>query len=111
MLRRGRFLRSSNFSPRRVFLMNPEPLPPLRSPVPLEPTHNRSAFDCGAPALEEYLKKFALVNHQNKSARTYVTLRGETVVGYSTLAAGSVCRQETPARVAKGLSHHPVPII
>jgi predicted N-acetyltransferase YhbS len=79
--------------------------------VPLEASHDLSAFDCGAPALNEYLKKFALVNHRNQSARTYVARRGEVVVGYYTLAAGSVRREETPTRIAKGLSRHPVPVI
>jgi GNAT superfamily N-acetyltransferase len=86
-------------------------VPPLGSPLPLDASHDLSAFDCGAPALNEYLKKYALQNHQNQSARTYVTTRGDLVVGYYTLAAGSVRREETPARVAKGLARHPVPII
>jgi predicted N-acetyltransferase YhbS len=90
--------------------MEPEPLP-LSSPVPLEASHDLSAFDCGASALNEYLKKYALVNHQNQSARTYVARRGEAVVGYYTLAAGSVRREETPPRVAKGLARHPVPVV
>src|SRR4051794_27143980 len=85
--------------------------PPLSSPVPLEASHDLSAFDCGAAALNEYLKKYALVNHQNQSARTYVATRGNAVVGYYTLAAGSVSREETAKRVAKGLARHPVPII
>jgi GNAT superfamily N-acetyltransferase len=85
--------------------------PPLSSPVPLEASHDLSAFDCGVPALNEYLKKFALVNHRNQSARTYVARRGEGVVGYYTLAAGSVRREDTPTRVARGLSRHPVPIL
>jgi GNAT superfamily N-acetyltransferase len=79
--------------------------------VPLEAHHDVSAFDCGAPALNEFLKKYALTNQQNQSARTYVTRRSNTVVGYYTLAAGSVSREETPTRVAKGLPRHPVPII
>src|SRR5206468_11500656 len=33
------------------------------------------------------------------------------VVSYYTLAAASVRREETPARVAKGLAAHPVPVI
>lgn len=91
--------------------MTAGPPPPLSRPVPLESGHDVSAFDCGAPALDEYLKKYALANHQNQSARTYVARRGEAVVGYYTLAAGSVSREETPARVAKGLARHPVPVI
>jgi len=33
---------------------------PLDNPVPLEGRHDLSAFDCGVPALNNYLKKFAL---------------------------------------------------
>ncbi len=85
--------------------------PPLNSPVPLEARHHVADFDCGVPALNTYLQKFALQNQRNQSARTYVATRGERVVGYYTLAAGSARREETPARVAKGLAAHPVPVI
>lgn len=84
---------------------------PLPRPVPLDKGHDLSAFDCGAPALNDYLRKYAWQNHQNRSARTYVTTRDSRVVGYYTLAAGSVCREDTPPRVAKGLGNYPVPII
>jgi predicted N-acetyltransferase YhbS len=85
--------------------------PPLNNPVPLEAKHDYSAFDCEVPALNSYLKKFALQNQRNQSARTYVATRGEIVVGYYTLAAASARREETPARVAKGLAAYPVPVI
>jgi len=85
--------------------------PPLSSPAPLAAAHDVSDFDCGASALNDYLKRFGLQNQQNQSARTYVAARGRRVVGYYTLAAGSVRREETPARVAKGLAAHPVPVI
>ena len=85
--------------------------PPLNDPVPLDARHDLSAFDCDVPALNNYLKKFALQNQRNQSARTYVATRGECVVGYYTLAAASARREETPARVAKGLAAHPVPVI
>jgi GNAT superfamily N-acetyltransferase len=84
---------------------------PLPRPIPLDKTHDLSAFDCGTPALNDYLRKHALQNHQARSARTYVTIRDNRVVGYYTLAAGSVRREETPPRVAKGLANHPVPVI
>ena len=84
---------------------------PLPSPVPLDKSHDLSAFDCGAPALNDYLHKYAWQNHQNRSARTYVTTREHRVVGYYTLAAGSVRREDTPPRVAKGQANYPVPII
>ncbi len=84
---------------------------PLDSPSPLNAKHELSAFDCGVPALNNYLNKFALQNQQSQSARTYVATRGECVVGYYTLAAASARREETPPRVAKGLAAHPVPVI
>jgi GNAT superfamily N-acetyltransferase len=85
--------------------------PVLTKPVPLHKSHDLSHFDCGAPALNDYLRKYALQNHQNRSARTYVTARDHRVVGYYTLAAGSVSRDDVPPRVAKGLANYPVPII
>jgi GNAT superfamily N-acetyltransferase len=83
----------------------------VSSPVPLEPTHDLAAFDCGAAALNDYLRKYALTNQRNESARTYVAARGQVVVGYYTLAAGAVNREEAPSRVAKGLARRPIPII
>src|SRR5271155_5653157 len=85
--------------------------PPLNNPVPLDVRHDLSTFDCDVPALNNYLKKFALQNQRNQSARTYVATRGDCVVGYYTLAAASARREETPARIAKGLAAHPVPVI
>lgn len=62
-------------------------------------------------SLNDYLRKYAFQNHRNRSARTYVATRGNQVVGYYTLAAGSVRREDVPPRVAKGLTNHPVPVI
>ena len=84
---------------------------PQNSPVPLDGTHDRTVFDCGIGPLNDYLHKYALQNQQNQSARTYVATRGVRVVGYYTLAAGSVSRAEAPDRVSKGLANHPVPVI
>lgn len=84
---------------------------PLEPPVLLNSSHRVDEFDCGSEALNIYLKRFAYTNNQNGSARTYVTLRGNQVAGYYTLAAGSVAKAESPERVSKGLANHPVPII
>jgi GNAT superfamily N-acetyltransferase len=84
---------------------------PLKRPGPLEKGHDVSSFDCGVASLNDYLRKYAYQNHQNRSARTYVATRGRRVAGYYTLAAGSVSREETPRRVAQGLGGYPVPVI
>ena len=72
---------------------------------------DHSSFDCGKPSLNNWLKRFALTNQQNDSARTYVVQRAEKVVGYYSLSAGSVRKDESPERIAKGLANHPIGVI
>jgi GNAT superfamily N-acetyltransferase len=86
-------------------------LPPLKPPVLLDTSHVTDDFDCGVEALNEYLKRFAYVNNQNSSSRTYVAVRETRVVGYYTVTPGAVVREDTPLRVAHGLARHPVPVI
>jgi GNAT superfamily N-acetyltransferase len=73
--------------------------------------HSVSSFDCGKEPLNDWLKRFALTNQQNDSARTYVVHRAGKVVGYYSLSAGSVRGEESPARIAKGLANHPIGVI
>jgi GNAT superfamily N-acetyltransferase len=73
--------------------------------------HDPSSFDCGKSSLNDWLRRFALTNQQNDSARTYVLHRAGKVVGYYSLTAGSVRSEESPARIAKGLAKHPIGVI
>ncbi|GAC1687422.1 MAG: GNAT family N-acetyltransferase [Candidatus Acidiferrum sp.] len=73
--------------------------------------HDVSAFDCGRESLNEWLRRFSLVNQLSDSCRTYVLQRAATVGGYDTLAAGAVRKAEAPARIAKGLANHPIGVI
>lgn len=68
-------------------------------------------FDCGQPALNNYLQRFALINQQAGSAWTYVLGVNEKVVGYYSLAVGSVEHRQAPDRVSKGLARHPIPVM
>lgn len=82
------------------------------SPVEkLTEDHQLAAFDCGKPSLNDWLKRFALTNQKNDSARTYVVHRESQIVGYYSLSAGAVSREESPARVARGLAKHPIGVI
>ena len=83
---------------------------PLLGPEPLAAHHDTSAFDCGYPALNTFLARFALVNQATGAARTYVTLRDARVVGYYSLAAASAEPEHTASRVAKGLARHAIPL-
>ena len=83
----------------------------LRGPELFAGAHDAASFDCGNDALNRFLQRHALNNQRNQSARTYVALRGETrVVGFYTLAAASAEFDFVPARLAKGLAKHPVPL-
>ena len=83
------------------------------SPVEkLTPLHNTESFDCGSPALNRFLDRFALINQRSGSAQTYVTCQNSgEVVGYYSLAVGSAEYKASPKRVAKGQPRHPVPVM
>ena len=83
----------------------------LEVPVPLGRSHKCDDFDCGRPPLNYYLARFAWVNQQSGAARTYVACRGKRVVGYYSLAFGSIAHEAASPRVRKGLARHPIPIM
>lgn len=86
-----------------------EPLSPVE---PLNRKHDVSAFDCGSqPSLNEWLKHFAWTNQRAETSRTYVVRRAGRVVGFYSIAAGSVRKEDSPARIAHGLANHPVPLV
>ena len=77
----------------------------------LAATDRVDAFDCGQAALNQFLQRYALVNQKASSAQTYVCCLGDVVVGFYSLAVGSVDPGATPSRVTKGLARHPVPVM
>jgi GNAT superfamily N-acetyltransferase len=87
------------------------------SPEAFSPIHKLSAedvidpFDCGQVELNRFLKRFALANQAANAAQTYVTSRARRVVGYYSLAVGSVQREDSPSRAVKGMARHPVPVM
>jgi GNAT superfamily N-acetyltransferase len=82
-------------------------------PAPITAQHRTENFDCGADSLNQYLKRFALTNAASGIARTYITTpAGDvSVMGYYSLAAGSVERANVPERIGKGIPSHPAPVI
>jgi len=70
-----------------------------------------ASFDCGQPALNEFLHRFALSSQKANSAQTYVCNHAGAVVGFYSLAVGSVEPAAAAVRVAKGLARHPVPVM
>jgi GNAT superfamily N-acetyltransferase len=77
----------------------------------LSETDGVESFDCSQPSLNQFLQRYALVNQKAGSAQTYVCCKDSNVVGYYSLAVGSVSPKKAPKRVIKGLARHPVPVI
>src|SRR5574339_203770 len=49
-------------------------------------TDRTESFDCGQPALNQYLQRYALTNQKANSAQTYVCCCDGEVVGFYSLA-------------------------
>jgi GNAT superfamily N-acetyltransferase len=75
----------------------------------LAPADSTEGFDWGHPPLNQFLQRYALVNQKANSAQTYVCCLGAELVGFYSLAVGSVDPKDAPDRVMKGLARHPVP--
>ncbi|WP_186388788.1 GNAT family N-acetyltransferase [Stappia sp. TSB10P1A] len=73
--------------------------------------HAVDPFDCGEPALNRFLARFAFPNQQANASQTYVGLADDTVIGFYALVVGEVAHAEAPERLVKGLARHPVPIM
>jgi GNAT superfamily N-acetyltransferase len=77
----------------------------------LTPSDAVQSFDCGDAALNSFLHRFALVSQQSNSAQTYVCGYGGSVVGFYSLAVGSVDPAAAAPRVIKGVPRYPVPVM
>lgn len=72
----------------------------LSAPVPLDADHDLDAFDCGDPALNDWLKRRALRN-ESRFSRTYVVCDDNRVVAYFCISAGAIERSAAPGRLRR----------
>lgn len=77
----------------------------------LRAEHELDSFDCGKEDLNRFLQRHALTNLKANTAQTYVLCKGRTVVGYYSLAVGSVTHEKATDRMKKGIARHPVPVM
>lgn len=80
---------------------------------PIARAHRRGAFDCGVPALNEYLARFARQNHELGGAKAFVAVPVEDparVLGYYTLSPASLAYDRVPSEVTRGLARFDVPV-
>ena len=81
--------------------------------LPLDPAiHDRQGFECGVPALDEYLHRFAEQHRRRGISSVFVltdSARAEYVLGYYTLSAAEVDADRLNEVDRKKLPRYPVP--
>ena len=91
-------------------MSDPVALPPVSAPQPLRAEHDLDTFACGVPALDDWLKRRALHNEREGGSRTLVACEGRRVVGYYSMAAGSMLPAIATGRVRRNMPN-PIPVI
>jgi len=82
----------------------------LTPPEKLRHDHDLSRFECGEPALDDWLRRRAGQNEASGASRTYVVCVGLKVVAYYALAVGAVAHASAPGRVRRNMPA-PVPVM
>jgi len=83
----------------------------LSLPCLLTDNHVLDDFDCGDSPLNTWLKRYAMQNQRANSAKTFVVCNKNYVVGYYSLAVGSIEHEAASKRTQKGLARHPIPVM
>jgi GNAT superfamily N-acetyltransferase len=80
---------------------------------PLDPAiHDRQGFECGVPALDEYLHRFAEQHRRRGISSVFVltdSAQHERILGYYTLSAAEVDGLRLSEAERKKLPRYPVP--
>lgn len=79
---------------------------------PIAKKHDRKAFDCGDPALNEFLQRYARQSHEAGAAKTFLAIDdadNKSLLGFTSLAPGALAWSDTPEMVRRGLARREVP--
>lgn len=85
-------------------------IPELSPPAPLAADHELDEFNSGVGPLDDWLKRLARRNEAEGGSRTFVICAERRVVGYYSLAAGSVVAGTATGRVRRNMPN-PVPVV
>lgn len=88
---------------------DPTPKPTIEE---LNAQHDRSAFDCGVDALNDFLRRFAGQNRKTRVDRTFVATQEDRprIIGYYSIATGAVRFTTLPESAQRRLPKYPVPV-
>lgn len=76
--------------------------------------HDRAAFDCGEPPLNEFLQTKAAKHQAQRVSRTFVLtddVAPRRILGYYSLSNSQIAREQLTEAEAKTLPRHPVPAV
>jgi len=83
----------------------------FRKPAPLGDHHRVDDFDSGKPSLDAFLKEMALYNQHQGYSRTFVVADADyRVVGYHSLCAGMISRENAPRQVKGHQAPKEIPV-
>ena len=83
----------------------------LHGPESLAANHRLDNFDCGKPALNEWLMRHARQAQASGSAKTFVISTNDCVIGYFSLTVGQIDTLDAPERIRKGMGQYPIPVV
>ncbi|WP_411818486.1 GNAT family N-acetyltransferase [Hyphococcus sp. DH-69] len=81
----------------------------IAAPERMTSAHDVRDFDCGIESLNSWLNKRALANN-NRTSQTFVIQQHDMVIGYYSLAAGSIDRSSAAKKLSRN-SVDPIPVI
>lgn len=76
--------------------------------------HDRAAFDCGEPALNDFLKTKAAKHQVQRVSRSFVLTdeqKPRAILGFYSLSNGQIAREQLPEGEARTLPKHPIPVV
>lgn len=79
---------------------------------PISKAHDRKSFDCGDPAMNEFLQRYARQGHESGAAKTFLAINDAesgSILGFYSLAPGALAYADTPETIRRGLARHEMP--
>lgn len=77
----------------------------------LGPQHDVTTFTAGQDELDRWIRRHGLAAQDMDSARTFVLVSEDGVIGYFSLTMGSVRRVDAPAKLVRAMPAYPVGMV
>jgi GNAT superfamily N-acetyltransferase len=73
--------------------------------------HQLEGFDCGKPALNDWLARHARQAQGAGSCKTFLVTDDGRTAGYFSLTVGQIDSLDAPDRIRKGMGQYPLPVV